>query len=61
MVRIELYAGRSQAQKKAAAVAITEALVAHCNCTPESVQVLFVDVARSDWATAGRFPDEPAG
>jgi 4-oxalocrotonate tautomerase len=59
VIRVELSAGRSQAQKKATALAITEAMVQHCGCAPASVHVVFVDVKNSDWAVAGRFLDEP--
>lgn len=59
VVRIELSAGRTQEQKKATAVAVTEAVVRHCGCTPESVHVVFVDVSNSDWAVAGRLLSEP--
>nr|WP_306418932.1 tautomerase family protein [Pseudoroseomonas vastitatis] len=52
-VRIDLFSGRTEEQKANTARAITEALVQHAGCTPDSVQILFADVEKSDWATAG--------
>ncbi len=53
-IRVELFAGRSVEQKRAAAAALTEAAVRTLGASPESVDVIFVDVQRHDWATAGR-------
>ena len=49
VVDISLFAGRSAEQKLRAARAISRALVEHLDATPESVQVIFRDVARTDW------------
>lgn len=59
MVRIELSAGRTVEQKRAVARAVTDAMVSICNCTPESVHVVFFDVATNDWAVAGRLLGDP--
>ena len=61
VVRIELAPGRSREQKKKTAEAVTQAVVTHCKCAPESVHVVFIEVPSSDWAVAGRFLDEPKG
>jgi 4-oxalocrotonate tautomerase len=53
MIRVEMYAGRTLDQKRAIARALTDALCATANCTPQSVQVVLVDVDKSDWAAAG--------
>ena len=58
IIRIELLAGRSDAQKAQVAAEITEAMERICRCTPESTQVVFVDVAPSDWAIAGKLLGE---
>ena len=58
VIRVELSAGRTQERKKKTAVAITKAMQDFCNCTPESMHVVFVDVQNSDWAVAGRFLSE---
>jgi 4-oxalocrotonate tautomerase len=49
VVEISLFTGRTAEQKLGAARAISAALVEHLNATPESVQVIFRDVARTDW------------
>ena len=59
IIRIEMYEGRSVAQKRACAEAVTQAFCDTCGGTPAGVTVLFSDVARSDWATAGRLASDP--
>ena len=54
MIRIEMFEGRSEEQKRACAEAVTKAWVETCTGKPESVHFIFVDVAKSDWATGGR-------
>ncbi len=53
-IRIDLSTGRTEEQKREAAEAITEAMVKFCNCTPESVSIVFSDVAPENWAFAGQ-------
>lgn len=53
-VRVELLKGRTEDQKAAMAEAITEALVKHGNASPQTVSIVFDDVEKSDWATAGK-------
>jgi 4-oxalocrotonate tautomerase len=57
MVKIELFSGRTREQKAAAAKEVTEALTRSLGVKPESTQVIFVDVEKSDWATAGKLAD----
>ncbi|KAA2214378.1 tautomerase family protein [Teichococcus oryzae] len=58
-VRIDLFPGRTDEQKANTARAITEALVQHAGCTPQSVQIVFAEVKKSDWATAGVMASAP--
>ena len=60
MIRVELFPGRTTEQKAAFAQAVTDAFVTHCKGTPESVQIVFQDVARSDWAMAGKLASAAA-
>ena len=53
-IRVELFAGRSVEQKRALAVALTEATVRTLGGSPDGVDVVFHDVERHDWATAGQ-------
>ena len=60
MIRVEMYPGRTVEQKRAFAKAVTEAFVSICGSTPQSVQVVFQDVAKEDWAVAGVLASDPA-
>ena len=52
-LRVELFEGRSVAQKRACAAALTEAVVRTLGGSPDGVDVVFFEVARHDWATGG--------
>ena len=58
IIRIEMFEGRSVEQKRACAEAVTQAWCATCGSTPAMVTVVFSDVAKSDWATAGRLASD---
>ncbi|WP_323132714.1 tautomerase family protein [Agrobacterium tumefaciens] len=53
-VKVDLSAGRTVDQKQKTAAAITNALVEHCGCSPESVSIVFSDVSADNWAFSGR-------
>ena len=53
-IRVELFEGRTVEQKRACAAALTEAVVRTLGGSPEGVDVVFVEVARHDWATGGK-------
>jgi 4-oxalocrotonate tautomerase len=59
MITVDLLPGRTTEQKRAFAQAVTKAFVETCNGTPESVQIIFRDVAATDWASAGRLLSDP--
>jgi 4-oxalocrotonate tautomerase len=52
-IRVDLPTGRSEEQKAQAAVAITKAMMEHCNCKPETVSIVFNDVSDDSWAAGG--------
>ncbi len=52
-IHVELFAGRTLEQKRALAQALTEATVKTLGGSPEAVDIIFSDVQRHDWATAG--------
>lgn len=52
-IRVELFEGRSPQQKAELAKQLTEACVRVLGGSADSVDVLFFDVARQDWATGG--------
>lgn len=52
-LRVELFEGRTEQQKADLAAKLTTACVDVLGGGPESVDVIFVDIARRDWATGG--------
>lgn len=57
-LRVELFEGRTLEQKRSLAKALTEATVQSLGVAASSVDVIFQDVARSDWATGGELWSE---
>ncbi len=53
-LRVDLFAGRTIEQKRGLAVALTEACVKSLGVSPNSVDIIFNDVERHDWASAGK-------
>ena len=53
IVRIEMWPGRTLAQKAELARVITEAVVTIARTTPEQTIVVFQEVAKEDWAQGG--------
>jgi 4-oxalocrotonate tautomerase len=54
-----MFAGRTLEQKRALAKELTEATVRALGVPATSVDVLFYDIERHDWAVAGRLCSEP--
>lgn len=59
-LRVELFEGRTPAQKAALAKELTEACVRVLGGKPDGIDIIFVDVARGDWSTGGRLWSEIA-
>ncbi len=59
-IHVELFAGRTVDQKRALAQALTEATVRTLGGSAASVDVIFSDVQRHDWATGGRLWSDAA-
>jgi len=53
IVRVEMWTGRTLAQKRELARVITEALVNIAKTTPEATIVIFEDIPRENWAQGG--------
>ncbi len=58
IVRVEMFSGRTHAQKQELARAITEAVANIAHTTPDATIVIFQDVAREDWAQAGKLASD---
>ena len=59
-IHVELFAGRTQEQKRALALALTEATVKTLGGSAASIDVIFRDVERHDWATGGQLWSDKA-
>lgn len=59
-LRVELFEGRTPTQKAALAKELTEACVRVLGGKPDGIDIVFYDIARSDWATGGRMWSEAA-
>jgi Uncharacterized protein, 4-oxalocrotonate tautomerase homolog len=58
-VRIDWFPGRSLGQKREVIEVLTRELSRIAECRPETINVIFTEVAREDWGRAGKlFVDE---
>jgi 4-oxalocrotonate tautomerase len=60
-IRVELFEGRTPQQKAELASELTAACVRVLGGSSDSVDILFYDVARKDWATGGVLWSEKGG
>lgn len=58
IIRVEMWQGRTHAQKAELARVITEAVVTIAHTTPESTIVIFQDIPRENWAAGGTLASE---
>jgi 4-oxalocrotonate tautomerase len=58
VVHVEMWPGRTLAQKQELARAITEAIVKITNTSPEATIVIFSDVPKDNWAQGGVLSSE---
>ena len=58
IVRVEMWPGRTHAQKAELARAITDAVVTIAHTTPEATVVVFEDVAKENWAQGGKMASD---
>lgn len=54
-IRVEMFEGRTPEQKQAFVTAITEATVKSLGSTPESVDVVLIEIKKTNWASGGVF------
>lgn len=52
-IRVELFEGRTVDQKQALAKALTDATVKTLGGSPDSIDIVFFDIKKQDWATGG--------
>ncbi|MDO8751107.1 MAG: 2-hydroxymuconate tautomerase [Dehalococcoidia bacterium] len=58
IIRVEMWPGRTHEQKAALAKAITDAVVTIARTTPEATIVVFEEVAKENWAQAGKLSSD---
>ncbi|MCH8815130.1 MAG: tautomerase family protein [Chloroflexi bacterium] len=58
IVRVEMWTGRTTAQKKELARVITDAMVNIAHTTPEATIVVFEDISQENWAQSGVLASE---
>ena len=61
IVRVEMWTGRTHAQKTELARVITEAMVTIAHTTPEATTIVFEDIAKENWATGGVLASDTKG
>jgi 4-oxalocrotonate tautomerase len=58
VVTVQMWTGRTAAQKKALVRAITDAMVEHAGAKPTHLHVILQEVPKENWALAGILGDE---
>ena len=59
-IHVELFEGRTLDQKRAFVEAVTRATCETLGAKPESVDIIFYDVKRENWANGGKLCSDPA-
>ena len=54
IIRVEMFAGRSEDQKQALVKELTEACTKTIRCKAEQVTILVTEVHKADWAEGGQ-------
>lgn len=58
LIHVSLYEGRSIEQKREFVTVVTAQAARVLKCAPESVDIIFEDVKKSDWASAGKLASD---
>jgi 4-oxalocrotonate tautomerase len=58
LIHVSLYEGRSIEQKREFVKVVTAEAARTLKCPPESVDIIFEDVKKSDWASAGKLASD---
>jgi 4-oxalocrotonate tautomerase len=60
IVRVEMWSGRTVAQKKELARVITDAMVNIAHTTADATIIVFEDIPKENWAQSGLLASEEA-
>ena len=58
IVRVEMWTGRTEAQKRELTRVITDAMVNIANTTPDATIVIFEDIDKEDWGQGGKLASD---
>jgi len=58
IVRVEMWAGRTEAQKRELARVITDAMVNIAHTTAEATIIVFEDIEKENWAQSGKLASD---
>lgn len=58
-IHVQLFEGRTIEQKRAFVEVVTKETIRTLNCSPEDVEIVFDEVKKSNWASAGRLHSDP--
>lgn len=58
IVRIEMWEGRTHAQKAELARVVTDAMVTIAHTTPEATTIVLEDISKENWATGGKLASD---
>jgi 4-oxalocrotonate tautomerase len=58
LIQVSLYEGRTVEQKREFVKVVTAEAARILKCPPESVDVIFQDVKKSDWGTGGKLASD---
>ena len=58
-LKVAMYEGRTMAQKRAFAEKVTALVSETLGGAPETVQVIFDEINRENWATGGKLASDP--
>lgn len=58
LIHVSLFEGRTIEQKREFVKAVTAESARTLKCAPESVDIIFEDVKKSDWASGGKLASD---
>lgn len=59
VIHVEMFEGRSKEQKREFVETMTRETCRILKCQPGDVDIIFAEIARQDWATAGKLHSDP--
>ena len=58
LIHVSLFEGRSVEQKREYVKVVTAETARILKCAPEAVDIIFEDIKKSDWASAGKLASD---